>query len=289
MLEVADGLVSVVELPSGRRTATLRSENAILSADGRRIVMNDFLDNGHRLSVADAATGTLIVEKEYPIASRLSLAISPDGSSLLVLHNDNPWEIWDTDTLTRRHGLAGSDGSTHGVYDPTGRPVLFGRVDNVVTVHHVATGAVLSEMTVPIDIESVDFSATGNQIAFQYNGVVEVYEVGSPRLRALVNNVETGSFALTPDGMKLATGHSDGAIQIWDTSTGRLLEVLRGHRKEIVTLDFSMDGTFLLADVTDGTASIWELALDRRPPAEIAQLAEQVGWKLVDGALIPRR
>jgi len=290
MLAAADDRVTVVELPTGRQIASLVSEEATLSADGRRIVMLDFVGKGSRLRIADAATGELIVKQAYPTAGPISVAISPDGRSLLVLHKDKPWEVWDTDTLTLRDVLDGSAGATEAAYDPTGRVVLYGRLTYKVTVHHATTGAVIAELTTPKDIERVELSATGNRLAFEYeDGVVEVYELGSPRPRALVRDTARGAFALTPDGTKLATGHGNGAIQIWDSSTGRLLEVLRGHRQRISSLEFSSDSTFLLAEVTDDTASVWELARDRRAPAEIAQLAERIEWKLVDGALVPRR
>jgi WD40 repeat protein len=36
--------------------------------------------------------------------------------------------------------------------------------------------------------------------------------------------------------------------QIWDSSTGRLLEILRGHRQKIFRLAFGSDGNLLLAE-----------------------------------------
>lgn len=290
MLDATDDRVTIVELPSGRQVATLESEDAILSADGRRIVMLDYIDTATRVRIADAATGTMIATKDYPTAGPVGVAISDDGSSLVVLHKDKPWEVRDADTLALRSELPGSVGATEAVYDPTGRIVLYGRNNYTVTVHHATTGAVIGELTTPKDIERAEISVTGTTLAFEYeNGVVEVYELGSPRPRALVKDTARGAFALTPDGTRLATGHSNGDIQIWDTSTGRPLEVLRGHRRKIASLEFSSDGTFLLADVTDGTASVWEIPLDRRTAAEIAALAERAPWKLVDGALVPRR
>ena len=290
---ISGATATVLELPAGLRIASLESENAELSADGRRVAQLDFLDAGTRLRISDAATGSLLAERMYPtgVPGPVDVAVSPDGATVAVLFKNRPWAIWRADDLApRNEALPSTTKATEAEFDPAGRLVIFGRLDRKVTVHDPATGEVVAELSTRDDAERVRFSARGDHLAFQTSkDTVELYALATPGARVLVENTTRDAFAVAPDGARLATGHNDGTIQLWESATGRLLEVLRGHRLSIENLAFSADGGFLLAQSTDGTASIWELPLDRRPAAEIARLAEQVGWTLVDGALLPKR
>ncbi len=281
---------TIIDLPSGRQIATFVTDEVHLSRNGQRVALFDFFTvKDSRVRIVDATTGNVIADRAYATDEPIFVALSPDGRELVVSHKGRPWEIWDTDTLSVRRVIVGSTEATEAAYDPVGRVVLYGRDDFKVTVHHATTGVVIAALRTSMDIERVETGDTGDQLAFEYeNGVVEVYTLGRAQPRARIRDIAKGAFALTPDGARLATGHNGGEIRIWETETGRLLEVLRGHRRKIASLEFSADGTFLLADGAKEPATVWELALDGRTPAEIARVAEQTPWKLVDGVLVPR-
>ena len=54
-----------------------------------------------------------------------------------------------------------------------------------------------------------------------------------------------GVKASSPDGRTLATTSYDGTIGLWDSTTGRHLRTLRGHRLPVHSVAFSPDGTRL--------------------------------------------
>lgn len=80
------------------------------------------------------------------------------------------------------------------------------------------------------------------------------------QLAAILNASAGGSsLVLSPDGARLATGHTDGTAKIWDATTGKLLSELRGHTEAVTALAFSPDATALLTASLDKTARLWDL------------------------------
>jgi WD40 repeat protein len=51
--------------------------------------------------------------------------------------------------------------------------------------------------------------------------------------------------ALSPDSTICASGHSDGGIVLWDTASGRKLDILEGHKFSLSSLAYSPDGQYL--------------------------------------------
>jgi WD40 repeat protein len=48
--------------------------------------------------------------------------------------------------------------------------------------------------------------------------------------------------------------------QIWDIATERILSIFEGHRDEISTLDFSLDGRLIISGSLDNTVlRIWDM------------------------------
>ena len=63
--------------------------------------------------------------------------------------------------------------------------------------------------------------------------------------------------AVSPDGRRLATGHSPGVVLVWDLMAGRQTNRL-AFAGRISDLVFSPDGRFLAASTEEGTVKIWE-------------------------------
>jgi WD40 repeat protein len=65
------------------------------------------------------------------------------------------------------------------------------------------------------------------------------------------------SVACSPDGKHVVSGSSDGAIRIFDATTGEKLHELTGHSRHVSTVAYRSDGDFLLSASHDGTLRIW--------------------------------
>lgn len=60
-----------------------------------------------------------------------------------------------------------------------------------------------------------------------------------------------------------ATGHEDGSVLLWKTSTLRRLRTLAGHEAPIVALAFSPDGAVLASGAGDGTILLRWIGAER--------------------------
>ena len=71
------------------------------------------------------------------------------------------------------------------------------------------------------------------------------------------------SVAFSPDGKRVATGHSNGTAKIWDVATEMLIWTLEGHTNAVTSIAFSLKGERLLTGSLDGTAKLWDFELGR--------------------------
>lgn len=93
----------------------------------------------------------------------------------------------------------------------------------------------------------------------------------SPSERAATVRFEQGSHAeaaaFSPDGASLATGSSDGFVELWDPATGRARLDLRyqaedrymSHDAAVLALAFSRDGSLLASGDAKGAVKVWRV------------------------------
>jgi WD40 repeat protein len=54
-------------------------------------------------------------------------------------------------------------------------------------------------------------------------------------------------------------------LHLWETSTGRHLRHFTKHPDQIQSIAFSPDGRYAFTGYPDGTISVWDLGLARKP------------------------
>ena len=195
---------------------------------------------------------------------------------------DRPTHLHSTLTCTGEPPLAELEG--HGGAIST--LVLYGRGarcaaashDGAAIIWDVASGARLSALvggggrmtTLIIEPRLERFALTATD-----DGGAAVWSLdGSVRrvapLRGLTSYITAGAFlpsyrrgAGAPDDLAdrtlVATAGGDGAVAVWDCMSGQRLRLLSGHCEEVLSLDVSAKGRFLLTSSADGTCRVWDL------------------------------
>ena len=67
----------------------------------------------------------------------------------------------------------------------------------------------------------------------------------------------------SPDGSLVASSGLDGAVRIWRTDSGELLQTIPAHPAEVNWVAFSPDGRRLATACDDGSVRLWDLATSR--------------------------
>jgi hypothetical protein len=164
-----------------------------------------------------------------------SLALSPDGSTLIAERTLGMVEVWDVDgqTIRQQVGLEGL------------RTPLFRAKDGIVLLSN--------ESVVPWNLSGIPELAAGWK------------EHTQPILQACV----------TPDGKFAATMGKDLRAVIWDLATGHKRAAVELDERFAATLTISPDGQLLATSNRNGQVAVWEIESGRRvkdlPGAKISK------------------
>jgi WD40 repeat protein len=126
-----------------------------------------------------------------------------------------------------------------------------GQADNVITTHGDPQLAAL----LSIDGLKHTYSPQADaQLirAFDQNQKVKVY--------VTPNSAVLRSGAISHKKQFAAAGTDDGHLNIWDTSTGKIVHDWDAHADSITALAFSPDDAYLLSGSADGTATVWDMS-----------------------------
>lgn len=147
---------------------------------------------------------------------------------------------------------------------------------NAVLLIDVASGRERRRLTAPGNFPAMfRFDATGARLAVGSSGLIDVYDVATgDRLQRL--SVASArfllSFALSPDGKRLAVGSEGNRIRLWDVDRGKEILVAPGPWSAIGEIAFAPDGKSVATAEIFGTVRLWrsetgeELRHFTRPP-----------------------
>jgi eukaryotic-like serine/threonine-protein kinase len=195
------------------------------SPDGRYIASGS--GDEKSLQIWRARTGKCLWSTLNSTASIDALVWSPDGSLLAGGNENGVIKIWQTQTgkklLTYEgHVIDESGDGFHGVselvWSPDGTQIASVARDRTLQVWNATTGQVI--LTIPFASASVVWSPDGTRLVGNTKGKDGKYRVvvwdsknGLPLFTHRYWS-SPGPFSYSPDGTRLAIGHSNGKIRI---------------------------------------------------------------------------
>lgn len=167
-----------------------------------------------------------------PASTPLSLAWSPDGTSMAIGLSEqlvNVWRLSDGSLISRYQGHQG--GVSTLAWSPNGQYIASSCGFTIANPNNIR------ESTVHI------WKVTTGERILMYTG----------------HKASINALAWSPDGNYLASGSGDQTVQIWHTTTGQTVHTYRGHTAEVTAVSWSSDGTRVAAASEDGTTWIWQV------------------------------
>ncbi|HEY4312298.1 MAG TPA: WD40 repeat domain-containing protein [Pirellulales bacterium] len=279
--------LAIVEADTGRERLRINieefhGEGVALSADGRTIAADGFVDGESKLCVFDVATRSEIARRGIGKKKVRSMAFSPDAETIGVGSDDGIVRLWKWQLEEEPREVDVCHNPRQSVLVLS---LAFSPEDST-----LAVGAYQSEQlgvfVVPLaapeqkrglsveDVnfwhpKSVAFSRDGRLLAAPINGSnarggVAVWEAATGKVahRFEVPMSNYTSLAFSRDGTRLAAASDwDTRMAVWDLATGkRMGEELPGHTLPPGILKFTPDDDLLISSGDDGTLRVWDVA-----------------------------
>lgn len=270
-----DKLSTLAFSPDGTKLVSVGAEGSMIFGAGFSTWRTD-----HLIRLTDVKTGRELATLRY-VSGIEALTFSPDGKTV-AFTGFGEIRLWNTETGDEQAiPLADLRADIHNIpivlaltFSPDGRWLVSGTQGGKIQMWDVATGEALvafAEPTVQEDpggISALEFSPDGTLLAAGVHSQIRLWEVSTGDVLLSVStehkrdNMVFQSYpeplVFSPDGTILVNGVVNGAIQLWDVTTGDAIAVLDGHTQKVETLVFSPDGQTLVSTGEDGTILLWD-------------------------------
>ena len=194
----------------------------------------------------------------------LSLAFSPDGSTLLSASKDKTIISWKNYQSNEVKTLTGHSDWVRSVsFSPDGTIVASGSHDHTIKLWNTQTGKCLHTLTGHSNwVQSVSFSPNGSIVASANNDkTIKLWNTQTGEcLHTLKGHSDlVHSVSFSPDSSILASSSHDHTIKLWNTQTGQYLSTLSSLEGDlgINSVTFSPDGSILASDGKDNKINLW--------------------------------
>ena len=259
--------------PTGKRTLVIFEDGHMETPDHRRIGRH-----------AVTSAGTVFSHDGRYFASIGGFK----EKVLMTMRDDEQFCVWDWETKER---VANSDSISGAAPDPRIRALAFGasssqiftalRSGQILKWSITLAGQVIPDGVVTAhraEILSMRASYDGKLLAFATDDRnLVIHDLDKAKTRSFPSGAApVGCLAFSRDSRWVAAGAANGVITIY--SAGEGVAVLRVQcPKAIRSLEFSLDGSRLLALADDGVARLWSLPLHiEGTDATLSAFAEKV-------------
>ena len=230
----------------------------------------------------DTQSGSLLASLEGHTSNVWSIAISPDGQTLVTSGYDGKVVVWDVTARKARGTLEKHKGWCRSVaIAPDGSHFVTAGEDGTVVLWETASLQELKSIKAhEAAVYQVAFSPDGNSLATaSTDKTVKLWscQEDEPKETAKLEGHEDAVWAVTfsADGSQIATAGADRTIRLWDPE-GKIVATLRGHKDWISGLAYSPDGKTLASSSYDRTVRLWDVTLAVKMSKELNETAAKL-------------
>ncbi|MFB8791367.1 MAG: serine/threonine-protein kinase [Potamolinea sp.] len=193
-----------------------------------------------------------------------SIAISPDGETLVSGSYDETIMIWHLKTGALKTTLTGHSHWVNCVaISSDGETLVSGSWDKTIKIWHLKTGKLKTTLTGhSSEVYCVAISPDGQTlVSGSWGKTIMIWHRKTGELKTTLtgHSSEVYCVAISPDGETLVSGSYDKTIKIWHLKTGKLKTTLTGHSGYVNSVTISPDGETLVSGSWDKTIKIWHL------------------------------
>ena len=198
--------------------------------------------------------------------------VSKRGEEVLVSgSDDSSIALWDPRAKLAMQYIETGYPVTAIALAEAGNEVYSGGIDNDIRVWDLRAKKVLYSLPGHADtVTSLSLSPDSQSLlSFSYDNTARTWDVRpfAPTDRAIKvfdgaqAGLEKNLIRASWDGQgkRIAAGGGDGAVTVWDSTSGRMLHKLPGHKGTVNDVRISPDGSTVLSASTDRTMLLGEL------------------------------
>ncbi len=200
-----------------------------------------------------------------------SIAISPDGQTLVSGSNDQTIKIWQLSSGTLKSTLTGHSSWISSVaISPDGEILASGSGDNTIKIWQLSTGRMVRTLTGHSSgVNSIAISPDGQTlVSGSADNTIKIWQLSTGQLVRTLTKHSYGvnCLAISPDGQTLVSGNGrvqplgdSYTIKIWGLNSSFPKRTLTGHASWVNSLAITPDGQTLVSVSEDDTIKIWQL------------------------------
>jgi len=261
------------------RTMAFTPDGAVLASAGGN--NEDFA-----IRLWDVASGQSLRKLDGHSGIVWGLAFSPDGQMLVSASSDATAKIWDWRNGTLIQSLDFPAEVVSVSFSPDGQILAVGGVDEpqgdvqlaAIWTFSVGSWKPLLKFPEYWNITALVYSPDGRWLAGGGTSRnVQIWRTGDGTSVFTLNHAhQVLDAAISPDGSIVATATcqvtindecTEGSVWLWNLSTGRLINKLKGFPDVVESVAFSVDGSSLIASSRDGMLRVYATS-DYQPQFE---------------------